>query len=81
MYKSILVAAVAASFAFAPAAFAEKKSQAQIEHDKFCASLKATYDEVSIRAKSPKASRKTRLSLYNIKLIGKENKCAWATQA
>lgn len=81
MYKSILFAAVVASLVFAPAAFAEKKTEAQIAHDKFCASLKATYDEVAIRARSPKASRKTRLSLYNIKLIGQENKCAWATQA
>ena len=81
MYKSILVAAVAASLAFAPAAVAEQKSQAQIEHDKFCASLKASYDAVSARAKSPRASRKTRLSVYNIKLIGEQNKCDWATQA
>ena len=52
MYKSILVATVAASFAFAPAAFAEQKSQAQSQHDKDCASLKASYDYVLAYAKS-----------------------------
>ena len=78
MYKSILFAAVAASLAFAPAAFAEKRTQAQIEHDKFCASLKATYDEVVARNASVNAGRKGRLAVHNIKLLGEANNCRWA---
>lgn len=80
MYKYIVIAALALSCAIAPAAFADQKSQAQIEHDKFCASLKATYDAVSLRNKTERAGRKGALSLYNIKLIGQQNKCSWATQ-
>ena len=78
MYKSILFAAVAASFAFAPVAMAEKRTQAQIEQDKFCASLKASYDAVRARNASVNAGRKGRLALYNIKLLGEANNCGWA---
>jgi len=81
MYKSILVAAVAASFAFAPVAHAEQKSQAQAQHDKDCASLKASYDYVLAYAKSlSKGGRKFFLSAHNMRLIAQDKKCDWATQ-
>ena len=79
MYKSILVAAVAASFAFAPAAFAEKRSQAQIEHDEFCAKLKESYDYVLAYWKAnPTKRRKYLDSAHNMKLLGEQNRCKWA---
>ena len=81
MFKSMLFAAVAISFAFAPVALAEKRTEAQIAHDKFCASLKSTYDAVRARNASVNAGRKGRLALYNIRLLGEQNNCGWATRA
>lgn len=82
MYRTILFAAVAATFAFATPTFADQKSPAQAKHDKDCASLKASYDYVSSYARSnPKGNRRMFLSAYNMKLIGQDMKCAWATQA
>lgn len=78
MPKSIIFAAVAVTLVFTSTAFAEKRSQAQIEHDKFCSSLKATYDAVLLRNMTVKAGRKGNLHLYNIKLLGEANNCSWA---